>query len=218
MVEFDFVKAILTDNPSIFLHCKTIVLTEKQTHVKGKESVEQRITIDEADIDEIEVYKFANKDGEIDFPFFKKGEFAPKLLRKFCDYIIICTCRQKFFVVLIELKAPKTRNLTDKFNEAKDQLDATETFISYILNTFERIKNETTNKRQFVGIEKCIMKLDKIIKKCVFLSDINNPTNTNPHESTIGDNVNNCDGYYRCDLAVIDIFQLKSILQKKKTK
>lgn len=58
MVEFDFIKAILTDNQKINLHFSNkIILSETQEDINGRNNIVQRITIDEDDIDEIEVYK-----------------------------------------------------------------------------------------------------------------------------------------------------------------
>lgn len=217
MVEFDFIKAILTNNPKIILEKSKIVLEEKQESVKGRENVVQRIKIDEEDIDDIVVYKFANENGEIDFPFFSKGKNTPKLLRKFCDYIIICTCKKKLFVVLVELKAADKENFTENFKKAKKQLDATEVFMKYIFETFERIKHDNDNKKTYNNIENCSINLNICIKKSVFLSDINQTTSTNRGKNASTNKIY-CDGYYRCDLAVVDTFQLKSILLKKKSK
>lgn len=217
MVEFDFIKAILTDSPNVNLKFgKKIVLSETQTDIRGRENIVQRITISDDDIDEIEVYKFANEDGEIDFPFFKNGENTPKLLRKFCDYIIICTCQQAFYVVLIELKAADRHNLTDNYKNAKKQLDAAETFVKYILDTVDRIKTDNENKRIFKNIDKSNLVSSNCIKKCVLVSNINQSASTNRGKNASNNKIH-CDGYYRCDLAVVDTFQLKSILQKKKT-
>ncbi|MBQ9214584.1 MAG: hypothetical protein IJ150_11700 [Bacteroidales bacterium] len=215
MVEFDFIKAILTDNQKINLHFSNkIILSETQEDINGRNNIVQRITIDEDDIDEIEVYKLADENGEIDFSFFKNGTQTPKLLRKFCDYIILCTYKKEFFVVLVELKTSDKNNLTDNFKNAKKQLDAGEVFIKYILSTFDRIKNDGDNKKSFKDIAKCELDPNRCIKKCVFLSNINQTASMN-RQKTISAKKIHSDGYYRCDLSVTDTFQLKSILQKK---
>lgn len=198
MVAFDFIKAILGR--------KFITKRIDGNFVLKEEQENQEITILEDEIDEIEVYKFANKDGDIDFPFFNKGIDTPRLLTKFCDYIVVCTRKQKLFVVLIELK---TASL---FGEAKKQIDAGEVFVRYIFNTFDRIKKQPTNYEKYIDIDKTKLNPKNIIK-CVIISNKTTQTNIEKSIPTVA-NLHYDEGYYRCELPILANLQLKIVLRK----
>ena len=117
--------------------------------------------------------------------------------------------------MLVELKTCEPSNVVDNVRKAHKQLDAGEVFIKYLFESFDRIKTSGNNNIHYPGIDKCKLNV-KNIKKCIFVSDINQPQVTNPRQSILGDNVNNIKGYYRCDFCVNDTFQLKCLFQKKK--
>ena len=154
MVAFDFIKAILGR--------KYIPKRIDGKFVLKEEQENQEITILEDDIDEVEVYKYANKDGDIDFPFFNKGSDTPRFLNKFCDYIVVCTRDTKLFVVLVELKS------ANLFGEAKKQIDAGKIFVNYIFNTFDRLKIQPNNYEKYKDIDRIKLNANNIIK-CIFI-------------------------------------------------
>ena len=74
------------------------------------------------------LYRFDPNKEEI-FPFFEKGIG----LRSICDYVLLADYDDDLYVLLIELKL-------GKLNNAKEQLNATENLISYIITSALRIK------------------------------------------------------------------------------
>lgn len=73
------------------------------------------------------LYRF-DPDKEEIFPFFEKGIG----LRSICDYVLLADYDDDLYVLLIELKLGKLN--------AKEQLNATENLISYIIASALRIK------------------------------------------------------------------------------
>lgn len=107
-----------------------------------------------------ELYKFEAKDKEF-LPFFNKTNDAPEGLRKFCDYVLLVGCRDKTFVMLIELKRGDT-------GTAKKQLNASETFIKYLYLSAERLHqdfNELDFNQNNITLLKFIVK-ERKAKKC----------------------------------------------------
>lgn len=92
--------------------------------------------IDQA-VDAYVVYRF-DLDKENFLPFFNNNNEgaakAPKKLKAFCDYIILAAIGNKLYVVLVEMKSGLG-------NGATGQLEATETFMKYIMKTALRIKD-----------------------------------------------------------------------------
>ncbi len=82
------------------------------------------------------LYRF-NLDDEDFLPFFKEPKDAPEGLRKFCDYILLVEKNGSTYIILIEMKRNK-----DDVAKAKKQLNASETFMQYIINSAERLKRD----------------------------------------------------------------------------
>ncbi len=87
-------------------------------------------------VDAWTLYRYdQDEDPEHFFPFFNnsRGENgAPVDLLKFCDYIVLVSKNRKMFVLLVEMKSGKT-------GDAGKQLEASYTFMQYVLRTAERI-------------------------------------------------------------------------------
>ena len=69
------------------------------------------------------------------FPFFNntRGDNgSPVDLLKFCDYIVLVSKKNNLYVLLVEMKSGKA-------GDANKQLEASKTFIHFILETAERI-------------------------------------------------------------------------------
>lgn len=75
------------------------------------------------------LYRF-DPNKEVIFPFFGRE----KGLSRICDYVLLADYDDDLYVLLIELKHGKV--------EAKEQLNATECLISYIITSALRIKRE----------------------------------------------------------------------------
>lgn len=85
------------------------------------------------DITKITVYRFdADTLGDHP-PFYNRTEKAPKCLKSFCDYVILAEKNDRLFVVLVEMKRGDDR-------KAETQLNASQMFMDYVLNSAERIK------------------------------------------------------------------------------
>jgi hypothetical protein len=80
------------------------------------------------------LYKF-ELDEEDFLPFFNKTNDAPEGLRKFCDYVLLVSCKEKTYVMLIELKR-------GELGSADKQLNASETFVEYLYTSAERLHKD----------------------------------------------------------------------------
>ncbi len=67
-------------------------------------------------------------------PFFNHTDEAPEGLKQFCDYILLIE-NDYTYIVLIEMK----RGIRSQ-SDAKKQLNASEVFIQYIINSAERLR------------------------------------------------------------------------------
>ncbi len=88
------------------------------------------------------------------FPFFNNtsGErTSPKDLLKFCDYIVFVEKNDRLFILLVEMKSGET-------GDARKQLEASETFIHFILKTAERIASVNGYREVNIG-DVCIRKI-----------------------------------------------------------
>lgn len=87
---------------------------------------------------EYTLYKF----DENPYPFFSSGSSnsTPKFLQSFCDYIMVVNKDDTCTIMLIELKRGK--------DSPDHQLRAADTWLNFVLDTAERIK-EKNNYKQF---------------------------------------------------------------------
>lgn len=86
------------------------------------------------------LYEFGDKDNFKLFPFFNKNHSNPSLpkipekLYALCDYIMLVDFKSQLYILLIELKRSKD------YRHAKEQLDAAESLMDFVLSSAERIK------------------------------------------------------------------------------
>lgn len=146
--EFEFLNKIFDRQ---FIATKQDVLIESEGP-----GDKQTVIISKRNITDFKLYRFdVHKNNFLSF--FNKSDGAPSGLNNFCDYILIADIDESCFVILIELKRG-----TRYTNHAHEQLNASKTFMEYIISTAERIKAE--NQLDFdkdhinmkcVTIEKC---------------------------------------------------------------
>ena len=73
-------------------------------------------------------------------PFFNKyhrdgQRKVPDGLLKFCDYILLTSKDERLYVILVEMKS-------GKLDEARKQLDASQTFMDYVRESAKRVSKE----------------------------------------------------------------------------
>jgi hypothetical protein len=95
-----------------------------------------------------------DEDPKLFLPFFnntRDENKSPRDLLKFCDYFVLVEKNDKLFILLIEMKSGRTK-------DAIKQLEASKTFMHYILKTAERIA--PANDYREIDISKvCIRKI-----------------------------------------------------------
>lgn len=128
------------------------IINELATVIKAKYLASDRTCVREENIDgrgnrfimerkieskpgvPFELYRF-DSDPEKLFPYFEGGHN----LRRMCDYVLIAEWNEKYWCLLIELKKGK--------EDAREQLEAGEAFMRFILSTAERVgKQIPTNE------------------------------------------------------------------------
>lgn len=112
---------------------------ERMIEKKDASLKQQNIKIDDSGKRGISwiLYKFELDN--IDFlPFFNRTNDAPEGLRKFCDYVLLVSVRDKTYIMLIELKRGDS-------GLANKQLNASEVFIEYLFRTAERLHKDFYN-------------------------------------------------------------------------
>ncbi len=217
MVEFDFISNIIGHNSEYLIKKKRLFTLEESQHKTGKDII-HTVVIDEENITNLMVYKFDDKDGNIHFPFFSEKN-EPSGLRSLCDYILICSCKkpnkkEKFYVVLLEMKACESKNRSSNKKKAKAQLEAADCLIRYIFETANRIKTETDNITKYSGVDKIHLSNSNIVK-CVLMADTNPCALTNSRSlENVEENSYEDDKYHICTCPGINgIFQLHKILK-----
>lgn len=133
MTDYEYLNWIMSHDFS----CKGKIMKEEKT-AKGKKS--QRVTvIPGRGVSGFEIYEFGSEENCRHLPFFNHMNNHPTLpnapseLLAFCDYIILAECKRKAYVLLIEMK----RGVR---SHGKVQLEASRTFMNYVLASAERIK------------------------------------------------------------------------------
>jgi hypothetical protein len=93
------------------------------------------------EVDGFTLYRFEDKGTNLLQPFFNhnngdKGteRKSPKYLVSMCDYMSVCSYKDKTFVFLFELKRGKA-------DDYQKQLDAGECLVNYLYDTIDRIKS-----------------------------------------------------------------------------
>ena len=125
MDEYKFLKEILSNERGF--------VPEKQDLMCEGEIQKTRILSHGRGLNDYTLYRFDTSEKDF-LPFFNKTDNAPKYLRSFCDYIILAEIRNKLFILLIELKSGDA-------SHAHVQLEASYSFINFIINTAQRIKD-----------------------------------------------------------------------------
>lgn len=121
MQEYDFLNWML---------CKKY-LASSQSKMVEKDI--QTVQIDQGRNVPYTLYRLEAKKNADFIPFFNQTDDAPKNLRAFCDYVILTECQGRTYVLLVELKSGDA-------GHASCQLDASQCFVDYLLNTADRIK------------------------------------------------------------------------------
>lgn len=103
------------------------ILIERNTDNRGKAFVMQRRVIAKRNVN-YSIYRY-DKQTEL-FPFFK-GTGVSKL-KKMCDYVLFIEEGEHLFTYLVELKKGT--------ESAKNQLDAAECFVKYVIATTNRLE------------------------------------------------------------------------------
>lgn len=147
--EYKFYTNIL--NPNFLARNQKEMREDKEKHVVG---------IDAKRVDYYKLYRF-DLENQNFLPFFNESgkdenpnHPTPHGLRKFCDYILLAEVGKKLYVVLVEMKSGQT-------GTAKIQLDASETFMEYVRNSAERVKDNLTYStfdRNKVFVKRVILK------------------------------------------------------------
>lgn len=188
MIEFDFVKSILSEQKDFRLARDTkkeFRLVEDQSSVAGRSGVIQNIIIDETDIDDFQLYKFDLKTPD-PFPFLNlNNNTLPSGVRSFCDYFAICSYEDIFYIVLFELKTiDKLDNYGSEAKKAIPQLIAGEEFAKFVLGTADRCKSENTKnfKTSRYSIGNCQFPTDNVLK-LITVSVLKTVMVTNPRKS-----------------------------------
>ncbi|MFV0329595.1 MAG: hypothetical protein ACK5KL_07205 [Dysgonomonas sp.] len=119
----DLIKSILADKYIDPIQNK---LVEDKSKDAVKPFVMERNVISHHDINEYVLYRF-DPDNEDIFPFFKRATG----LKKICDYILFVEQGRSLYILLIEMKLGNI--------SSRKQLDASELFVNYILNSAERV-------------------------------------------------------------------------------
>lgn len=127
------------------------------------------------DITNYAVFRFDLDSMGDHLPFFnrkKKHGEAPKLLKKFCDYIILVEKQSRVTAILIEMKRGSSAG-------NGEQLKATKMWMDYVLNSAERIKDKN-NKEDF---DASLVSFRRVLLKRA----ADNKQLTQPHELQIAD-------------------------------
>lgn len=128
MTEYEQLCSILNDE---FL----AVSQDRMVETKGSNHKAQYVNIDdEKRAFERSLYRFDLEEKEFLY-FFNRTKNSPEGLRKFCDYILLVSYKQKTFVILIELKRGDTYG-------ADAQLKASEVFIEFLCKTAVRLHKD----------------------------------------------------------------------------
>ena len=170
MREYELLKWMLHED---FL-CKgedSLVLIENQ----GDEHEEQRVSIvnNVRSISDMTLYRFDEKStGKDPLPFFnnsyEEGAHAPSELRSFCDYILLVEKDDTLYIILIELKRGATTGY-------RKQIDASHCFMSYVIDSAERIKQDNAYDefdRDNIHFRKVLIKKCSSEKQVTHNSDI----------------------------------------------
>ena len=87
------------------------------------------------DLDNSDFLPFFNKDHDDEATGYVSPNPTPEGLRKFCDYILLASVKDKLYVILVEMKSGKPFGATQ-------QLAASKTFIEYVKASAERISED----------------------------------------------------------------------------
>lgn len=131
MNDYSFINKIL--NASFLVH-NQLLLEERQGDLQPH-LVKIRQSLSNI---EYKLYKF----NENPYPFFSSGSSnsTPKLLQSFCDYVMVVNKDDTCTIMLIELKRG--------IDSPAHQLKAANTWLNFVLDTAERIK-DINNYKQF---------------------------------------------------------------------
>lgn len=128
--KIDLVKSILADS---FIDPAQDKLIEDKSCDKVNPFVMKRNIVSHHDIDEHILYRFDPDKVDI-FPFFKNRTTD---LKKICDYILFVEQGKSLFILLIEMKLGNI--------SSRKQLDASEMFINYILESANRVNHKISD-------------------------------------------------------------------------
>lgn len=101
------------------------------------------------DLDECDFLPFFNKDHDDEATGYVSPNPTPEGLRKFCDYILLASVKDKLYVILVEMKSGTNTG-------ANQQLAASKTFIDYITASAERISGVFDAKK--IVLRKVLLK------------------------------------------------------------
>lgn len=121
------------------------------------------------DVDGFMLYRLEDKGQKLLQPFFNHnneddgaGRKSPKYLVSMCDYMSVCSYKDKTYVFLFELKRGKT-------TDYQKQLDAGECLLKYLYDSIDRIKtyNGIAFDRNLIRIKKFQLKQIKSNKQTI---------------------------------------------------
>lgn len=137
MNEFNFLKDIL--HPKYLADDQTLMVEDKDCDHHAAHTVK---IVKTKPITDMSLYRFSLDDEDF-LPFFTDSRNkvipGPKGLKKFCDYIILVEKDDKLIIVLVEMKRSK------KDPDYKNQLDASQLFMEYVIKSAVRIMNMNGN-------------------------------------------------------------------------
>lgn len=121
------------------------------------------------DVDGFTLYRLEDRGDKLLQPFFNHNNEddgaerkSPKYLVGMCDYMSVCSYKDKTYVFLFELKRGKTRDY-------QKQLDAGECLVNYIYDSIDRIKvyDGIAFDRNLIRIKKFQIKQIKTNKQAI---------------------------------------------------
>lgn len=174
MTEYEQLCCILSDE---FLSSSQDVMTEN----KGNTHKAQYVNIDDGNRRGLirRLYRFDLEDKDF-LPFFNKTNDSPEGLRKFCDYVLLVSYKNKTYILLIELKRGDASG-------ADKQLRASESFIEFLYKTARRLHEDFGDfdfDHRNIVLRKIKIKVCKSNKTGIKLSQIDKNKDIIPFESS----------------------------------
>lgn len=177
MTNFDILTKMMDDSYAVPKENGNFILKE----TKGLLG-DQIITVNIKNNIQCALYRFDTNASGNCLPFFNQNDDnGVKGLLKFCDYIMFCFCEGQTYVLMYELK----RGNIDGY---KEQLDATETFVDYIIESAKRVSSFPGNNFKF---DPNTVKYRKILLKESYSNkEATKPKNINLEDEYIRINLN----------------------------